>query len=378
MKTPHRILRGIAWLAVVLLGASVFVMGALSSFQTLSAYAAGHGWRWGPAFPLGLDAAVPALLILDWLRPRVFLRGAAWALAIGTVAANGSVVGGSPRDRAFHALMPALAVIIIEAARRLRSDETRRDRIGAARWLLAPVRTALLWRRMVLWQITSYDEALTRESAILHARTVLAVHYGQPDWRRTRNLVPLTLRHQLATGQLPDRVLHSLDLETSVRMWVVDTLTELAPAPEPVPLTAAQTEADQNADPEAADRARWDRVWVRRDSIRPDEVSAGLFATAHALMRDAYEQASRHMTKRELRDQLRIAKPTSDLIHDKIRSAFESGSDRPDQNADQRTGTMAAPGAESGPLFTDLGPAGLTTGLNGYEFAVQTGAGESS
>ena len=242
MKTPSPAAgRRAAYALALALGLAVAAVGYISSFDNLSSYADDHNWAWPPGLPIGLDLGIPALLILDWLRASVFLRSAAWALALGTVAANGAVADGDWTDRALHALMPALAIVIVEAARHLRDDPTRIDKIRLSRWLLSPIRTGRLWRRMVLWEITSYTEALARESAILHARTELAAHYGKRSWLRTRRHVPLSLRHLLATGQLPITVLHGLDVQTEVREWVKELLAELEPkAPEPLPVPAEQ------------------------------------------------------------------------------------------------------------------------------------------
>ena len=73
---------------------------------------------------------------------------------------------------------------------------TAMDRIRASRWLLAPVPTARLMRRMVLWEIRSYPDALRRERDRLLALTDLQDTYGRLAWRwraprRTRALYRL-------------------------------------------------------------------------------------------------------------------------------------------------------------------------------------------
>ncbi|HEX5403057.1 MAG TPA: hypothetical protein VFX16_12225 [Pseudonocardiaceae bacterium] len=47
----------------------------------------------------------------------------------------------------------------------------------------APWRTALLWRRMVLWQITSYRTAVDLELETRHVVALLRLRYGR-GWRR--------------------------------------------------------------------------------------------------------------------------------------------------------------------------------------------------
>nr|CEL13478.1 Phage protein [Kibdelosporangium sp. MJ126-NF4] len=58
-----------------------------------------------------------------------------------------------------------------------------RDRIPLGRWILSPWRTWLLWRRMVLWQIADYHDALDMEAHIRRARTQLHTEYGS-HWKR--------------------------------------------------------------------------------------------------------------------------------------------------------------------------------------------------
>ena len=86
-------------------------------------------------------------------------------------------------------MFPALWVVAVSLAAhviRVRAQLTAGtaiDRIRASRWLLAPLRTALLWRRMVLWEIRSYPDALARERARLLALTGLQDTYGVIAWR---------------------------------------------------------------------------------------------------------------------------------------------------------------------------------------------------
>jgi hypothetical protein len=60
---------------------------------------------------------------------------------------------------------------------------TARDPIPPARWLLAPLRTALLWRRMVLWQVVSYRTAVETELAVRRTAALLRLRFGR-RWRR--------------------------------------------------------------------------------------------------------------------------------------------------------------------------------------------------
>lgn len=305
------------------LGLAVAAAGYISSFDNLATYASGHGFPKGWLLPVGLDLGIPALLILDWLRPSLFLRATAWALAGGTVLANAAVAGGTWTDRALHAVMPAVAILIVEAGRHLQDDPSRMDKIRLSRWLLSPIRTARLKRRMVLWEVTSYDEALKRESAILHARTVLQSAYRTGSWRETRKLVPATLKHQIATGQMPFSVLLGSDLQTSVRDWVYDTLTSIAATPPPVTTIRAETDADQADDSIEGEQDPWVTIWVTRDSLIPDGIPASVFDAAIGYAQRTYEQVGKLPTVGDFRTELGIAQARAAAIRKAIGSALD-------------------------------------------------------
>jgi len=93
-------------------------------------------------------------LVLSWTgQPIGWLRQLVRALTVGTVAANAA------------AGWPA------------------RDPIPAARWLLAPWSTWLMWRRMVLWQVGGFHAALEAEQEGRRVVVLLRARYGR-RWRR--------------------------------------------------------------------------------------------------------------------------------------------------------------------------------------------------
>lgn len=61
-------------------------------------------------------------------------------------------------------------------------DLDRMDSARVSRWLLAPWSTARLKRRMVLWEIRSYPDALRRERDRVLARAEMRNSYGWA-WR---------------------------------------------------------------------------------------------------------------------------------------------------------------------------------------------------
>ncbi|MEU0992350.1 DUF2637 domain-containing protein, partial [Streptomyces sp. NPDC005953] len=72
------------------------------------------------------------------------------------------------------------------------------DRIRLARWLLAPLPTFILWRRMKLWELRSYDQVLQLEQDRLIYRAGLRARFGRAwRWRApVEDVLPLRLaRH---------------------------------------------------------------------------------------------------------------------------------------------------------------------------------------
>src|SRR5690606_40820211 len=133
-----------------------------------------------------------------------WLRFIPWALTAATVYLNVAGEHGT-FGKVAHAVLPALWVIAVEIAAhviRIRAGiaaGTRMDGIRTSRWLLAPVRTAALWRRMVLWEIRSYPDALARERARVLALTDLQDTYGRWAWRRR---APRRVRALYRLGEL--------------------------------------------------------------------------------------------------------------------------------------------------------------------------------
>jgi Protein of unknown function (DUF2637) len=185
------------------------VLGLIGFANSFRAVAAAARASFGPlavTVPVGVDLGIAVFSALDivlarlGLRPR-WVRLVPWALTAATVYLN---VAGQPTwfARVAHAVFPALWVIAVELAAhvvRIRAGlaaGTAMDRIRPSRWLLAPVPTARLMRRMVLWEIRSYPEALRRERDRLLALTGLQDTYGPVAWRwraprRTRALYRL-------------------------------------------------------------------------------------------------------------------------------------------------------------------------------------------
>lgn len=206
--------------AVAVVAALVAVLGLLgfvNSFAAVADAARPSFGRLAWTVPLGIDLGIAIFAALDIVLARLdmrvrWLRFIPWALTAATVYLN--VAGeASVFGKVAHAVLPALWVVAVEIAAhviRIRAgiaNGTRMDGIRTSRWLLAPWTTLKLWRRMVLWEIRSYPDALARERARVLALTELQDTYGRWAWRhraprRVRALYRLGELHTAAlTGE---------------------------------------------------------------------------------------------------------------------------------------------------------------------------------
>ncbi|GII56053.1 hypothetical protein Pth03_44420 [Planotetraspora thailandica] len=205
----------IASCIVAPLVAALAVLGGIGSFTTLRHLAepwfGAHAW----IVPLGIDVGILALLAWDLLMefadlPWPVLRWIAWAFITATVVLNVAAAHGDPIAGLMHAAMPVLFVTVIEGIRHLirrwvgLTTGTRRDRVPLSRWILAPISSFMLWRRMVLWNVTSYPRGLQLE--YLHLETISTLHqtHGRWLWRWKAPLSErIAIRLQLAGAAFP-------------------------------------------------------------------------------------------------------------------------------------------------------------------------------
>ncbi|MYS22064.1 Protein of unknown function [Streptomyces sp. DvalAA-14] len=187
------------------LGVGVGGVGLALSFDTVSAAGARWGFATPQMLPLAIDLAIPVFTIVNLLLIRMdmalsWVRFVPWFLTSVTCWLNVSA-GHSVSAKVAHGTMPLLWVVLSEvvahvyAARIGAVTGRRMEKIRRIRWVLAPLTTFALWRRMTLWEITSYTDALSRERERQLARADLREAHGwrwrsQTD-RRTRVLLKL-------------------------------------------------------------------------------------------------------------------------------------------------------------------------------------------
>ncbi|MFG2027520.1 DUF2637 domain-containing protein [Streptomyces sp. NPDC048825] len=203
LTRTHRILIG-----VVVFGAVVIAgIGFAGSYAAVRELAVEKGFgNFSYVFPIGIDAGICVLLALDllltWIRiPFPLLRQTAWLLTAATIAFNGAAAWPDPLGVGMHGVIPILFVVSVEAARHAigRIADITADKhmegVRLTRWLLSPVPTFLLWRRMKLWELRSYDAVIKLEQERLVYRARLRSRYGRA-WRRkapVESLMPLRL-----------------------------------------------------------------------------------------------------------------------------------------------------------------------------------------
>ncbi|MEU1165780.1 DUF2637 domain-containing protein [Streptomyces sp. NPDC005921] len=204
LTKPEMGLAGVGALAAAGVGA----LGLISSFDAVSAAALRWGFHAPWMLPVGIDVAIPVFTVANLLLIRMdmalaWVRFVPWALTLITCGLN-VAAGVGMWAKVAHGTMPLLWVVFSEigahiyAVRIGAATGRRMEKIRFSRWLLAFPSTFALWRRMTLWEITSYSEALAREKERQLARADLRERYGR-GWR---SKTPRRERVMLRMGDL--------------------------------------------------------------------------------------------------------------------------------------------------------------------------------
>lgn len=204
LTRPEMGLAGLGALAAAGVGA----LGLISSFDAVSAAAVRWGFGEPWMLPVGIDVAIPVFTLANLLLIRMdmalaWVRFVPWVLTLITCGLN-IAAGHSLSAKVAHGTMPLLWVVFSEigahiyAVRIGAATGRRMEKIRFSRWFLAPLSTFALWRRMTLWEVTSYRLALACERGRLLARADLHERYGW-KWRWK---TPRRERVMLRTGEL--------------------------------------------------------------------------------------------------------------------------------------------------------------------------------
>jgi hypothetical protein len=177
---------GIAMLVLALIGMYV-------SFQTVYEYVRPWFRASAWAVPVAIDVAILVfsaadLLLSFWRMAKPTMRLVPWGFTAATIWLNWQAGGPIP-IRIWHGAMPALWVLFCEYARHVLAARVglvrgeRMEKVRSSRWLLAPLSTARMRRRMILWEITSYRRALELEAERRAEIARLEMAHGR-RWRR--------------------------------------------------------------------------------------------------------------------------------------------------------------------------------------------------
>ncbi|MEU5666510.1 DUF2637 domain-containing protein [Streptomyces longwoodensis] len=138
----------------------------------------------GQLFAVGVDVGIMVMIAVDllmaWLkRPISWIRYPVWLLTAATVVLNAA--SGAPEGAwklldyvaaGAHGVVPVLFITVVELGRDaidrvVRPEQAERDSIPLLRWVLAPVATCRIFRRMRLWGVTSYPEMIRRDQQLI-------------------------------------------------------------------------------------------------------------------------------------------------------------------------------------------------------------------
>ncbi|MFJ4972747.1 DUF2637 domain-containing protein [Streptomyces sp. NPDC088755] len=324
---------------IVLAAAVVSTLGLLSSYTALETKAATWGWDWPWLLPVGIDVAIPAFtganLIL--IRMGMELRWIRWVprvLTAVTVYLNWQA-SSTPGGRIGHAALTLLWVIFSEIASHVYgtrigavTGKKRMETVRRSRWILAPIPTARLRRRMILWEITSYEEALTRLQEQTYLRAQLKEEFG---WR-WRSKAPLEQRMALKLGSAPAALADTLTPEDA---HTIERVEESARAhPDVSALTPGETNGERErpaltSGAHEGERATEDTDAHRADDARTRSETEALTERRHARIRLLYTELGRRPEWTEIRDALTdaglsdtpVSRPTAQRLRAQVEEA---------------------------------------------------------
>ncbi len=252
----HRVL-----IAVVVTGAVIIAgIGFAGSYTAVRDLAAQKDFgNFAYVFPIGIDAGICVLLALDllltWIRiPFPLLRQTAWLLTAATIAFNAAAAWPDPLGVGMHAVIPILFIVSIEAARHAigRIADITADKhmegVRLTRWMVSPFPTFLLWRRMKLWELRSYEQVIKLEQERLVYQASLRSRFGRA-WRRkapVEALLPLRLaRYGVPLAETAPAGFTAAGIEEPPILFTVDRVP--APARPEESVLEAAPEREQSA-----------------------------------------------------------------------------------------------------------------------------------
>ncbi|MEV5432750.1 DUF2637 domain-containing protein [Streptomyces sp. NPDC052701] len=209
----------------------------------------------GQLFAVGVDVGIMVMIAVDllmaWLkRPISWIRYPVWLLTAATVVLNAA--SGAPEGTwelldyvaaGAHGVVPVLFIMVVELGRTsidrvVRPDQAERDSIPWLRWVLAPVATARIFRRMRLWGVTSYPEMIRRDQELIAYEQWLKRKYeGDLSEATEDELLPMkmapygyTVAQALAMPDEQEQAAQERQEEAERRRLDAETRSEIAKA----------------------------------------------------------------------------------------------------------------------------------------------------
>ena len=219
----RRLVAMIALAAPFMLGLTFF--GSFYAVQELAAARGVHP-SWVP--PLAIDGILGLFLLVDLLfarmgTPQSLVKNVTRGFILLTLVANATSGWGDAVAIFLHIPAPLALVVMTEVARQALVDEARKskgqepfDPIPFMRWVLDPVGTFTLWRRMILQDVRSYAVALAHEADRRDALAILA-----------------TLEDEAVPAYLSRRLRVGMDIPTPARCTGLGDETACSPRPPP-------------------------------------------------------------------------------------------------------------------------------------------------
>ncbi|MEU6175838.1 DUF2637 domain-containing protein [Streptantibioticus parmotrematis] len=332
---------------IVLAAAVVSTLGLLSSYTALETRATGWGWEWPWLLPVGIDVAIPAFTgaSLVLIRMGMELRWIRWvprALTAVTVYLNWNA-SDSAAGRLGHAALTLLWVVFSEIASHVYATrigavtgKVRMEAVRRSRWILAPIPTARLRRRMILWEITSYEEALTRLQEQTYLRAQLREKYGWMVWRWK---APLDMRMALKLDTAPAALADTLAPEDALTVERVEESGGARDAhPGPGALTPGNVEDEREREAltsgaHAGGRDAGGDDAHRADSPRTRSERDALTERRHDRIRLLYTELGRRPEWTEIRDALTeaglcdepVSRPTAQRLRAQVEESAPVG-----------------------------------------------------
>ncbi|WP_138902842.1 DUF2637 domain-containing protein [Streptomyces albidochromogenes] len=190
-------------------GAVLAGIGFTGSYSALVRLGQQHHFGWfAHVFPVGIDAGIVVLLALDlhMIRkhtPWPVVRLVAHFLTVCTIAFNAASAPKPIREdlvgAAMHGVLPVLFIVSVEAGRKLVMQAaniaagTESAGVPLHRWLLSPFSSGAMFRRIKLYDLTSYPQAVKLEKARIVYRVMLERQYGSIRKAPSDARLPLTM-----------------------------------------------------------------------------------------------------------------------------------------------------------------------------------------